>query len=77
MINNFHKFIISKQFYLPLIYILIGIIVYYIFFFITKRISKINSKVDGIINKGIIKRKNTLIGLINNIIKYIIAVIVK
>lgn len=77
MIKDINKIITSKQFYLPLIYIIIGIIIYYVFFFLTKKISKINDKVDGkLVNKGNIKRKNTIVGLINNIVKYIIAVIV-
>ncbi|MBQ6495402.1 MAG: mechanosensitive ion channel [Bacilli bacterium] len=77
MIKELNNIITSKQFYLPLVYIFVGIIIYYIFYFITKKINNINNKVDGkIISKGNLKRKNTLIGLINNIIKYIIAVIV-
>ena len=71
------KFITSDKFYLPLIYILIGIIVYYIISNTIKKINKINDKIENkIISKVDSKRKNTVVGLINNIVKYIIAIIV-
>ena len=71
------NFITSEKFYLPIIYIMIGIIIYYIISYTIKKVHKINSKVSSkIISKENSKRKDTVIGLINNIIKYIIAIIV-
>lgn len=68
--------ITSKKFYLPVLFIALGIISYKI---ISKTIKKV-SKIDGYINKthseGYDKRKSTVVGLINNIIKYTIAIIV-
>lgn len=66
------KFICSKMFYMPIIYILCGIIIYILIAKTIKNISKINIKSS----KGLDKRKTTIISLIKNIIKYIIAVIV-
>lgn len=66
------KFITSKLFYLPLLYILSGIILYII---VSKMINQI-SKFDIKQSKGLDKRKTTIISLIKNIIKYIIAIIV-
>lgn len=65
-------FIKSDKFYLPIIYIVIGSIMYSI---ITKMISSI-SKIDIKKSKGLDKRKNTIIVLIKSIIKYVIALIV-
>lgn len=66
------KFIQSERFYLPIIYIVVGMFIYFI---ITKMITSI-SKIDIKHNKGIDKRKNTVIVLVKNIIKYMIAIIV-
>lgn len=77
MFNNIYKFLISDKFYLPVIYISIGMIVYYVISCTIIKVNRINDKVGNkIISEGHNKRKNTVIGLINNIIKYIIAVIV-
>lgn len=65
-------FIKSDRFYLPIIYIIMGMFIYSI---ITKMISGI-SKFDIRKSKGFDKRKNTIIVLIKNIIKYGIAVVV-
>lgn len=65
-------FIKSDKFYLPIIYIVMGSIMYSI---ITKMISSI-SKIDIKKSKGLDKRKNTIIVLIKSIIKYVIALIV-
>lgn len=65
-------FIKNDKIYLPIIYIVIGIFIYSI---ITKMISSI-SKIDIRKNKGLDKRKNTIIILIKSIIKYVIALIV-
>lgn len=75
------KYITSEKFYLPVIYIAIGVIIYYLITNTIIRVNKINNKVSNKVNNkitspGNIKRKNTVIGLINNIIKYIIAIIV-
>lgn len=73
MFEIIKDFITTNKFYLPLIYIAIGIILYIILSNIIKKISKFK-----LLNydKGIDKRKVTIIVLINNIIKYIIAIIV-
>lgn len=67
------KIIQSAKFYMPIIYIVIGIIVYYFISRTITRLSKINIKK---ISDSYDKRKSTVISLINNIIKYIIIIIV-
>ena len=75
--DQINKIITSEKFYLPLLYIGIGIIVYYIISYTIVKVNIINEKVSNkIISKSNTKRKKTVIGLINNIIKYIIAIIV-
>lgn len=66
------KFISSKMFYLPVFYIIGGIIVYALIAKTINGVSKFNIKGS----KGFDKRKTTIISLIKNIIKYIIAIIV-
>lgn len=66
------KFIQSEKFYLPIIYIVVGFFLYAV---IAKTITSI-SKIDIKHSKGIDKRKNTVVALIKNVIKYIIALIV-
>ena len=66
------KFLQSERFYLPIIYIIAGMFIYFVF---SKMISSI-SKIDIKHSKGMDKRKNTVITLIRNLIKYLIAVIV-
>lgn len=66
------KFIQSEKFYLPIIYIVVGMFIYFV---VAKMITSI-SKIDIKHNKGIDKRKNTVIVLVKNIIKYVIAIIV-
>ena len=65
------KYISSNLFYMPLIYIVCGVITYILISKTIKRISKYN-----INNKGLDKRKTTIINLVKSIIKYIIAIIV-
>ena len=65
----------STKFYMPLIYIASGIIIYIIISRTINKLSKINT-ISSHMNKEISKRKATVINLINNIIKYIIAIIV-
>ncbi len=67
------NFIKSAKFYMPIIYIVSGIIFYFIVANTIKNLSKINIKRT---NVEIDKRKATIISLINNIIKYIIAIII-
>ena len=65
-------FISSKMFYMPVFYIIGGIIVYAIIAKAINGFSNFNIKN----NKGLDKRKTTIISLIKNIIKYIIAIII-
>ncbi len=66
------KFLQSEKFYMPIIYIIIGILIYIVIAKTITSISKINIKHS----KGIDKRKTTVIVLINNIIKYVITFII-
>ena len=66
------KFLESEKFYLPIIFIAVGVLVYLV---ISKMITSI-SKIDIKHSKGLDKRKNTVVVLIKNIIKYTIAIIV-
>ena len=61
------KFILSNKFILPVVYIIIGVIVYSIIKFLMKKISK---------TKYADRKKKTLISLLNNIIKYLIMIFV-
>lgn len=66
------KLIINPKIYLPVIYILLGLLAY----FILKKINnKINKKII-VSSRATDKKKNTIISLINNIIKYLIAIII-
>ena len=67
------KIISSEKFYLPIIYIASGIIIYFIIAKMIDNVSKIHLKHT---TKGIDKRKDTIISLIKNVIKYIIGIIV-
>ena len=66
------EFVSSKMFYMPIFYIIGGIIVYAIIAGSINKVSSFNIKNS----KGLDKRKTTIVSLIKNIIKYIIAVIV-
>lgn len=66
------EFISSKMFYMPIFYIIGGTLVYILIAKTINSISKFNIK--G--NVGLDKRKTTIVSLIKNIIKYIIAIIV-
>ena len=70
------KFIQSAKFYMPIIYITSGMIIYFIIANTIKKLSKINIKNLKKIDENHDKKKVTVIGLINNIIKYIIVIIV-
>jgi len=65
------KFLFNEKIYLPIIYIILGIITYII---IKKVITKFSKKIKT--GKGINKRKDTIVSLISNLIKYIIAIFV-
>lgn len=70
------KFIQSEKFFMPIIYIGFGIIIYIVIAKIIDDLSKINIKHVVGKGSGIDKRKKTVINLFKNIIKYIIAIIV-
>ena len=61
------KFILSKKFILPVVYIIIGVIVYNIIKFLMKKISK---------TKYADRKKKTIIELLRNIVKYLIMIFV-
>ena len=63
------KFLKSAKFYMPIIYIVVGMILYYIIARTISKLSKLNIKK---VSDEYDKRKATVISLINNIIKYII-----
>lgn len=65
-------FISSKMFYMPVLYIIGGIILYLLVAKMITGVSRINIKS----NVGLDKRKTTIVSLLKNIIKYIIAIIV-
>ena len=67
------KFIQNTKIYMPIIYIIIGTIIYVLISKTIARVSRIKIKN---VSKERDKRKATIIGLINNIIKYIIIIIV-
>ena len=61
------KFILSKKFILPIVYIIIGIIIYNVIKLLMKKISK---------TKYVDRKKKTIISLLKNIIKYLIMIFV-
>ncbi len=61
------KFLLSNKFILPVIYIIIGVIIYNVIKIIIKKISK---------SRFADKKKVTIISLIRNIIKYIIMIFI-
>lgn len=66
------EFISSKLFYMPLFYIIGGVLFYIVIASFINRVSSFNIKKSV----GLDKRKTTIVSLIKNIIKYIIAIIV-
>ncbi len=64
---DFVKFILSKKFILPVIYIIIGIILYTVIKALINKITK---------TKYVDKRKITIISLIKKIIKYLVVIFV-
>lgn len=61
------KFILSKKFILPVVYVVIGVIIYNIVKLLMKKISK---------TKYADRKKKTIISLLKNIIKYLIMIFV-
>ena len=61
------KFIKSEKFILPIVYIIIGVIVYNIIKALVMKLSK---------TKFVDKKKKTIISLVKNIIKYLIMIFV-
>ena len=61
------KFIKSEKFYLPIIYLILGTIIYYLIKIVINKISK---------NKHIDKKKQTIISLVKNIFKYLIYIFI-
>lgn len=77
IINGIFNFVTSDKFYLPVIFIGIGILSYEIVSKTIIKVSKINNYIGkNHHSKGYDKRKSTVVGLINNIIKYLIAIII-
>lgn len=76
MIEVIFDIITSPKVYLPIIYIAMGIVVYELLANTITRVSKINIKIKKYDSKGMDKRKTTIISLINNLIKYVIAIII-
>lgn len=80
MFNVILKFITSEKFYLPVMFIALGVISFEIISKTIRKVNNINERIGKISkvqhSKGYDKRKYTVIVLINNIIKYIIAIIV-
>lgn len=65
--------ILNEKFYMPIIFIVVGILIYAVIAKMITNVSKINIKHTS---QGIDKRKTTIVSLIKNIIKYVIAIIV-
>ena len=61
------KFIKSEKFYLPIIYLILGTIIYHLIKIVINKISK---------NKHIDKKKQTIISLVKNIFKYLIYIFI-
>ena len=71
VLDNIFSFFISKEFYLPIIYIIIGIILYHVICYAVARISKVEIR-----GRKSDKRRLIMLSLIKNIIKYAIGVFV-
>ena len=82
ILDPIFNFFASDKFYLPIIYIIVGIIAYFIICFFINRISKVNigklkgKKATNTYIVAIDKRKMTIVSLIKNVVKYTIAVII-
>lgn len=67
------KFLLNEKIYLPIIYIALGILGYII---IKNIINKIIKRIKTGSSVGTNKRRNTIVSLITNIIKYVIAILI-
>ena len=82
ILDPIFNFFASDKFYLPIIYIIVGIIAYFIICFFINHISKVNigklkgKKATNTYIVAIDKRKMTIVSLIKNVVKYTIAVII-
>lgn len=82
ILDPIFNFFASDKFYLPIIYIIVGIISYFIICFFINRISKVHigklrgKKATNTYIVAIDKRKMTIVSLIKNIVKYTIAIII-
>ena len=82
ILDPIFNFFFSDKFYLPIIYIIVGIITYVIICFFINRISKVNigklkgKKATNTYIVAIDKRKMTIVSLIKNVVKYTIAIII-
>lgn len=82
ILDPIFNFFASDKFYLPIIYIIVGIITYVIICFFINRISKVNigklkgKKATNTYIVAIDKRKMTIVSLIKNVVKYMIAIII-
>lgn len=82
ILDPIFNFFASDKFYLPIIYIIVGIIAYFIICFFINRISKVNigklkgKKATNTYIVAIDKRKMTIVSLIKNVVKYTIAIII-
>lgn len=63
--------LLNEKIYLPIVYLIMGIIIYNILKKITNNLSK---KIK--VNKNTNKRKDTIISLVNNLLKYLIGIFV-
>ena len=69
--DKFIKFITNEKFYLPIIYVIIGLVLYFI---LKKVIDKITNRHTG--TSGRDKKKDTIINLCKSIFKYLILIFV-
>ena len=69
--DKFIKFITNEKFYLPIIYVIIGLVLYFI---LKKVIDKITNRHPG--TSGRDKKKDTIINLCKSIFKYLILIFV-
>lgn len=61
--------LLNEKVYLPIIYLVIGIVIYNI---LKKLTNKLSRKIK--VNKNTTKRKDTIISLVNNLLKYLIGI---
>ena len=65
--QKFLDFLKSEKFYLPIIYLILGTIIYYLIKLIINKVSK---------NKHVDKKKQTIISLVKSIFKYLIYIFI-